>query len=401
MMEYTLFGESHGPAVGILVRNVPAGLAVDWEAIKEELLRRRGDGNLTTSRRENDTVEFLAGVFQGKTTGDPLVAILRNQDTRSEDYDSLRTVARPGHGDYTAYIRSGGHNDYRGGGHLSARLTAPLVAVGTLAKAYLKRRGITVTAVVCQEEELRRRAEEARQNGDSVGGQILCTISGVKPGLGGRDYPDAIESQISRLLFSLPAVKAIGFGSGEDFARMTGSQANDALRTDGKRIYTATNHAGGINGGITNGMDITFTVTFRPTPSIAREQDTVDFVKMENTTLSVTGRHDACVVLRSAPIVEAAAAFALCQWIEPEEDDLESLRLALDTIDAQLVPLFVQRQEIARMIGDFKKSRGLPVRDSRREASVLESRAAMAPEYAQSIKELYEQILHLSREVQQ
>lgn len=188
-----------------------------------------------------------------------------------------------------------GANDYRGGGRFSGRLTAPLTVAGSLAKTFLKNADITVNAVVLEEEVLRRRAAEARKNGDSVGGQIRCTVSGVPAGLGGPDWRDTVESEISRHVFAIPAVKAIGFGEGEGFAALHGSEANDAFRTDGSRVFTETNHSGGINGGISNGMDIVFTATFRPTPSITKPQETVDLARMENTAVTVGGRHDSCV----------------------------------------------------------------------------------------------------------
>ena len=401
MMEYILFGESHGPTVGVLLRNAPAGLPVDEELICGDLLRRKASGGLTTSRVETDKVEFLSGIYQGKTTGDPVVAILRNENVRSADYDALLSLPRPGHADYTAFVRSGGHNDPRGGGHLSGRLTAPLVVAGSLAKAHLETKGIAVTAEIVEEDALRQRAEEARRSGDSVGGQIRCIVHGVPAGLGGGDYAEAVESEISRHVFAIPAVKAIGFGDGEAFAAMRGSSANDPLRTDGKTVYTTTNHAGGINGGITNGMDIDFTVTFRPTPSIAKPQDTVDLSTMENATVTVTGRHDACVVLRATPAVEAAAALAICHLLPEESNDLPGLRRELDDIDRQLVSLFAQRLEVSHRVGEYKKSQELPVQDKDREAEILSSRAAMAPEHAREVKTLYEEILRLSREVQE
>ena len=185
MMEYTIFGESHGPAVGVLIQNIPAGLPVDGELIHADLLRRKASGALATGRHEPDEVELLAGVYQGRTTGDALVAVLRNRDVRSGDYAALRDIPRPGHADYAAFVRSGGCNDYRGGGRFSGRLTAPLTVAGSLAKTFLKTLDITINAVVLEEEVLRRRAAEARENGDSVGGQIRCTVSGVPAGLVG------------------------------------------------------------------------------------------------------------------------------------------------------------------------------------------------------------------------
>lgn len=400
MMDYTLFGESHGPVVGVLLRGVPAGLVPDTELIRADLLRRRARGELSTARREADEVEFLSGVFEGKTTGEPLVAVIRNGDVRPADYDALRTVARPGHADYTAFVKSGGCSDYRGGGHFSGRLTAPLVVAGGIAKSYLKGQDIEIKAQLIDEDALRARAAAARSEGDSVGGQIQCTVTGLRPGIGGADWYAAVESEIARHVFAIPAVKAVGFGAGEAFAAMRGSQANDPFRTDGRRIVTATNHSGGINGGITNGMPVSFTVTFRPTPSIAKEQETVDFAAMENTTVSVTGRHDPCVALRAAPAVEAAAALALCQLMEPPADDLQALRLELDGIDAELTALFARRMDVSAAIGAWKKAQGLPVRDAVRETEVLNSRGDMAPDHRTEVETLYREILRLSREAQ-
>ena len=315
MMEYILFGESHGPAVGVLLRNVPTGLPVDEELICADLLRRKASGGLTTSRMESDAVEFLSGVYQGKTTGDPVVAILRNENARSADYDALHALPRPGHADYTAFVRSSGRNDPRGGGHLSGRLTAPLVVAGSLAKAHLETKGITVTAEIVEEETLRQHAEEARREGDSVGGQIRCIVRGVPAGLGGGDYAEAVESEISRHVFAIPAVKAIGFGDGEAFAAMRGSSANDPLRTDGKTVYTTTNHAGGINGGITNGAPLRFRVAFKPTASIYKPQQTYNFAKEQMDTLQIKGRHDVCFALRTPVIVEAMTAIVLADLV--------------------------------------------------------------------------------------
>lgn len=400
MMDYTLFGESHGPVVGVLLRGVPAGLVPDTELIRADLLRRRARGELSTARREADEVEFLSGVFEGKTTGEPLVAVIRNGDVRPADYDALRTVARPGHADYTAFVKSGGCSDYRGGGHFSGRLTAPLVVAGGIAKSYLKGQDIEIKAQLIDEDALRARAAAARSEGDSVGGQIQCSVTGLRPGIGGADWYAAVESEIARHVFAIPAVKAVGFGAGEAFAAMRGSQANDPFRTDGRRIVTATNHSGGINGGITNGMPVSFTVTFRPTPSIAKEQETVDFAAMENTTVSVTGRHDPCVALRAAPAVEAAAALALCQLMEPPADDLQALRLELDGIDTELTALFARRMDVSAAIGAWKKAQGLPVRDAVRETEVLNSRGDMAPDHRTEVETLYREILRLSREAQ-
>ena len=401
MMEYTIFGESHGPAVGVLIQNIPAGLPVDGELIHADLLRRKASGALATGRHEPDEVEILAGVYQGRTTGDALVAVLRNRDVRSGDYAALRDTPRPGHADYAAFVRSGGCNDYRGGGRFSGRLTAPLTVAGSLAKTFLKTLEITVNAVVLEEEVLRRRAAEARENGDSVGGQIRCTVSGVPAGLGGPDWRDTVESEISRHVFAIPAVKAIGFGEGEGFAVLHGSEANDAFRTDGSRIFTETNHSGGINGGISNGMDIVFTATFRPTPSIAKPQETVDLARMENTTVTVGGRHDSCVALRAAPVVEAAAALAICRLLPADDGSLAGLRRQLDDVDEQMTALLARRLALAGEIGRYKAAQGLPVLDEAREKEVLARRGDLLPQRRQQVERLFRLLMAESREEQE
>ena len=375
MMEYTIFGGSHGPAVGVLIQNIPAGLPVDGELIHADLLRRKASGALATGRHEPDEVELLSGVYQGRTTGDALVAVLRNRDVRSGDYAALRDTPRPGHADYAAFVRSGGCNDYRGGGRFSGRLTAPLTVAGSLA--------------------LRRRAAEARENGDSVGGQIRCTVSGVPAGLGGPDWRDTVESEISRHVFAIPAVKAIGFGEGEGFAALHGSEANDAFRTDGSRVFTETNHAGGINGGISNGMDIVFTATFRPTPSIAKPQETVDLARMENTAVTVGGRHDSCVALRAAPVVEAAAALAICRLLPADDGSLAGLRRQLDDVDEQMTALLARRLALAGEIGRYKAAQGLPVLDEAREKEVLARRGDLLPQRRQQVERLFRLLMAL------
>lgn len=401
MMEYTIFGESHGPAVGVLIQNIPAGLPVDGELIHADLLRRKASGALATGRHEPDEVELLAGVYQGRTTGDALVAVLRNRDVRSGDYAALRDTPRPGHADYAAFVRSGGCNDYRGGGRFSGRLTAPLTVAGSLAKTFLKTLDITVNAVVLEEEVLRRRAAEARENGDSVGGQIRCTVSGVPAGLGGPDWRDTVESEISRHVFAIPAVKAIGFGEGEGFAALHGSEANDAFRTDGSRVFTETNHSGGINGGISNGMDIVFTATFRPTPSIAKPQETVDLTRMENTAVTVGGRHDSCVALRAAPVVEAAAALAICHLLPADDGSLAGLRRQLDDVDEQMTALLARRLALAGEIGRYKAAQGLPVLDEAREKEVLARRGDLLPQRRQQVERLFRLLMAESREEQE
>ena len=346
-MKYVIFGESHGPAIGVTLTGVPAGLELDMDAITREMARRApGRSALSTARREDDQPEILSGVFEGKTTGAPLCAVIANTDTRSQDYTRTKDLARPGHADYPARVRYQGYNDYRGGGHFSGRLTAPLVFAGAVAKQILARRGVFVGAHISSVygisdqlledwdslravadkdfpvlddragEQMRQAILEAKDEQDSVGGAIECAVFGLPAGLGGPDFGENAEGIFSQYLFAVPAVKAVGFGAGAAFALMRGSEANDPLYMDDDGAVRAEqNCAGGINGGITNGMPLVFEVTVRPTPSIARAQFTVDMVKGENAVLELHGRHDPCVVHRAVPVIEAAAALAACELL--------------------------------------------------------------------------------------
>ena len=323
-MKYTIFGESHGPAIGVVLEGVPSGLVVDMDFIRAELQRRApGQNALSTARREADEPEILSGVFEGRTTGTPLCAVTRNTDTRSRDYEKMKRLPRPGHADYAGAVRYGGYNDYRGGGHFSGRLTAPLVFAGALAKLILREKNIDVTARIsilggvpdptpAQIEEI---ILAAKQDGDSVGGAIACTVMGVEAGHGAPDFGCNAEGIISQYLFAVPAVKGVAFGAGFGFSCMRGSEANDPFYMDGDAVRTRSNCAGGINGGITNGMPIVFEAAIRPTPSIAREQDTVDLSVRKDAKLTVEGRHDPCIVQRALPVIEAAAALAVCELL--------------------------------------------------------------------------------------
>lgn len=344
-MKYTIFGESHGPAIGVTLTGVPAGLELDWESVRFEMARRApGKNDVSTARKEADEVKVLSGLFEGKTTGAPLCAVIENTDTRSADYEKTKHLARPGHADYAAHVRYGGHNDYRGGGHFSGRLTAPLIFAGAVAKQILAQKGVFVGAhissvygisdasmedwfslkeVAAKEfpvlddekgAEMREAILEAKEDLDSVGGSIECAVFGLPAGLGDPDFGLNAEGIFSQYLFAVPAVKAVAFGAGVAFALMRGSEANDPLYVDDDgSVRGEQNCAGGINGGITNGMPITFEVTMRPTPSIGRTQFTVDMERMENAELELTGRHDPCVVPRAVPVIEAAAALAACE----------------------------------------------------------------------------------------
>ena len=322
MIAYTIFGESHGPAIGVVMTGLPAGLEVNMEAVAVEMARRApGRDKTSTARKEADAVQILSGMFEGKTTGTPLCAVIPNTDTRSKDYSKLKDLPRPGHADYTASVRYGGFGDYRGGGHFSGRLTAPLVFAGAVAKQILAQRGISVASRIDllggvanpTAEQIDEIILAAKADADSVGGAVQCTVSGVPAGFGAPDLGENAEGIFAKHLFAVPGVKGIEFGAGFGFANMRGSEANDPFVMDGDTVRTLTNHAGGINGGITNGMPLVFRVAMRPTPSIGQAQQTVCLSEKTNETLTIEGRHDPCIVKRALPVIEAAAALAVCE----------------------------------------------------------------------------------------
>ena len=326
------------------MEGVPAGLELDLEAVQRELDRRKpGQDPTATARRESDTVQVLSGVFEGKTTGAPLAMLIPNADQHSQDYEAIRYTPRPGHGDYAGFVKSQGCQDYRGGGHFSGRLTAPLVAAGAVARQLLALRGVRVGAHIssiygitdasledagaleavaakpfpvlddAKGEEMRQAILEAKNEQDSVGGAIECAVFGLPAGLGAPDFGRNVEGIFAQHLFAVPAVKGVDFGAGVAFSLMRGSEANDPFEVKDGRVVTKTNHAGGVNGGITNGMPVTFEVTIRPTPSIALPQESVDLRTGEETEIEIKGRHDPCIVPRAVPVIEAAAALAACE----------------------------------------------------------------------------------------
>ena len=332
-----IFGESHGPTVGVTVEGIPAGERVDLEALQHFLDRRApGRSAWSTPRKEADVPEFLSGLREGKTCGTPLTAVLRNANTRSGDYDALRDVPRPGHADYTAWVKYGESRDSRGGGHFSGRLTAPLCVAGGICLQLLAQEGITVlsriaaiggvrdegklTASTAEKafptvsdaagEAMRSAIAAARAEGDSLGGIIECAVLGLPAGLGDPMF-DGMENRIAAAVFAVPAVKGIEFGAGFAAAGLRGSENNDAFSVENGRIITESNHCGGILGGITDGMPLTFRAAVKPTPSIARPQRSVDLTTGETVPLTVTGRHDPCIVPRAVPCIEAAAAIAV------------------------------------------------------------------------------------------
>lgn len=309
----SIWGESHGPEVGITLDGVPAGLPLAPEDFETDLMRRRGGAAGTTPRREADTPQIVSGLYAGHTTGAPLALRFENANTRSDDYDGLSAHCRPSHADLTARRKFDGWNDPRGGGSFSARLTVALVAAGVVAKKCLGHNVRFATRLVeiggeSSPARFEQTVAAARKAGDSVGGVIECCVAGIRAGTG-EPFFDSVESVAAHLLFSIPAVKGVAFGAGFEGARLCGSEYNDPiLDAEGR---TATNHDGGINGGLANGNEIVVRVAVKPTPSIAREQHTYHFGTGHIEPLAIRGRHDACVALRGAVVVEAAMAIAL------------------------------------------------------------------------------------------
>ena len=345
-LKLTIFGQSHGAAVGMTLDGIPAGLPVDFEELQAFLNRRApGQNNWSTPRREADRPEFLAGILDGFTCGAPIAAVIHNTNTRSGDYANLKDCPRPGHADYTAQIKYGGFQDAAGGGHFSGRLTAPLCVAGGLCKQWLAQQGIRIAARIAAiggvsddfpvnplnpqldrigadfpvfspeaGARMREKIAEARSDCDSVGGIIECYLTGLPAGLGEPMF-GGVESRIAQIVYGVPAVKSVEFGVGREAADLRGSQCNDAFTIADGQISTLTNHAGGILGGITNGMPVIFRAAIKPTPSISRPQQSVSLSKAQEQTLVVKGRHDPCIVPRAVPVMEAAAAIAIFDLI--------------------------------------------------------------------------------------
>ena len=347
----TLFGESHGPEIGAVIDCLAPGLPVDEAFIASQLTLRRPAGRISTARQEADAFRIVSGVFEGRTTGTPLTILIPNADTRSGDYQ--RGPARPGHADLAAYAKYHGFEDYRGGGHFSGRVTAALVAAGAVVLPALKAKGILIGTHIARcagindapfgsdlaadleklnalpfavldegsGEQMRAAIENAASNGDSVGGVLETAVTGLPAGVG-EPWFDTVEGVLSHALFSVPAVKGVSFGDGFALADMTGSTANDPVRMENGKPVTVTNHNGGVNGGITNGMPLLFRCAVKPTPSIALEQQTVNPLTGEETTLAIKGRHDPAIVHRARIVVDSVITLALC--------DLLALRFGTD-----------------------------------------------------------------------
>lgn len=345
----TIFGESHGDCIGVVIDGIPSGTVIDIEYINREMKRRApGQNKISTLRKEDDTVEIISGIFEGRTTGAPFTIIIKNRDHISKDYSKIKDLMRPGHADYTSSKKYKGFNDYRGSGHFSGRITAPLVFAGTIARQILEQKGIYIGSHIESVEsivdnrfevlpsiqllkdlrdkrlpliksELEHRIidliDKVKKEGDSVGGVVECAIIGINAGVGDPFF-ESVESVLSSILFSIPSIKGVEFGSGFEISKMKGSQANDEFfYADDGSVRTKTNNNGGINGGITNGMPIVFRVAVKPPSSIARVQDTINISTYKNQKIEVTGRHDPIIVPRIIPVIEAVSAIAVLDMI--------------------------------------------------------------------------------------
>ena len=344
-LKLSIFGQSHGAGIGMTLDGIPAGLPVDPDKLQLFLNKRApGQNDWSTPRREEDKPEFLSGIVDNYTCGAPIAALIRNKNTRSSDYSALKDCPRPGHADYTAQIKYGGYQDAAGGGHFSGRLTAPLCIAGGLCKQWLENMGIRITAhiasiaqiqdtpfdqinpqidsvtddfPVLNEEagnKMKAAVSEARGQGDSVGGTIECAITGLPAGIGEPMF-GGMESRIAQIVYGVPAVKGLEFGMGFRSASVRGSECNDPFSVQNGVVSTVTNHAGGILGGISNGMPVLFTVAIKPTPSISMAQKSISLSRNEDVELEIKGRHDPCIVPRAVPVIEAAAAIAIFDMI--------------------------------------------------------------------------------------
>ncbi len=360
LLTISLFGESHGPGIGVVIDGLPSGHLLDLDDI-QTFMQRRAPGRTawSTPRQEKDEPEILSGLFEGYTTGTPLTAVIRNTDTRSGDYQELRIKPRPGHADLTGMVRYEGYNDPRGSGHFSGRLTAPLTFAGAVCRQILKQRRIEIVSHILEiagirdlpldtvapdvaalaalaekplpvlsdtvSEAMQAAVLEAKNNLDSVGGIVETMIVGLPAGIGDPIF-DGIESRLGSILFAIPAVKGVEFGDGFAVTKRKGSTNNDSPVFAGSAIRFATNHGGGADGGISNGMPITFRVGFKPTASISREQQTINLMTKKSDTLVVHGRHDPCIVTRAVPVVEAAAAIAALDMLLEAEGRHQVIR---------------------------------------------------------------------------
>ena len=445
----SIFGTSHGTSIGMILDGLPPGIRIDEEALATFMTRRApGQSNLSTARKEPDHPEFISGIKDGMTTGEQIKAIIYNTDVKSSDYSALARTPRPGHADYTAHVKYKGHEDSRGGGAFSGRMTAPLCIAGGICKQILESEGIAVSASIHDihgnSSESLSEIVKAQALRDSVGGTVICTVSGLAAGYGGPLF-EGLEGRLSQAIFGIPAVKGIEFGTGFGAAEMYGSENNDEFYYDAEgNVRTRTNNCGGILGGISDGMDIEFRVAIKPTPSIARIQRTIIYDSREETEIEVHGRHDPCIVPRALPCIEAATAIVLVdvmlsqqpmesadiklEYVQIENSDkdastagqaastapdeqpdgmlnngdsgvqhISDCRSEIDAIDSQLLPLIEQRLRVAEAVAIYKQEHNLEIVDQPREDSLfskLQSRSSR--DLADLNKDIFKAIINAS-----
>ncbi len=434
----SIFGTSHGPSIGMTLSGIPSEANINLDVLQEFMARRApGNSPFSTSRKEPDIPEFVSGLRSGSsgnsrnltTDGSEIKAIIYNRDVKSSDYSKIANTPRPGHADYTAHVKYGGTEDSRGGGAFSGRMTAPLCIAGGICKQLLAERGIYINASI---QDIHGNAEDplseikkAQVLRDSVGGTILCTISGLEAGHGGPLF-EGLEGRIAEIVYAIPAVKGIEFGAGFESTRMYGSENNDEFYYDERgTVCTRTNNCGGILGGISDGMDIEFRVAIKPTPSIARPQKTIVYDSTEEAEIEVHGRHDPCIAPRAVPCVEAAAAVVITDLVLTERTasstvskesndltmvsptsansfglvsrDLSHLRSSIDEIDLQLLALIERRLKITESVATYKKENNLRIIDSNREASLLKRiRSLSSDDLADLNEDIFKAIISAS-----
>lgn len=430
------FGESHGPMIGVVIDGLKPNLEIDIIEIQKELDRRKpGQSNITTQRKESDTVQIVSGIFEGKTTGTPICMLIKNEDYRSQDYENIKKIFRPGHGGYT-FLQKYGIYDYRGGGRTSGRETAARVAAGAIAKQLLQKRGIKIIAFTsqvgnikinkidydeinnnplrCPDEEVAKKMieliESAKNEGDSVGGIVEIHVKGLKAGYGEPVF-DKLEADFAKALMSIGAVKGFEIGSGFKSAEMKGSESNDQLQINPKTgsIETITNNSGGVQAGISNGADVIMRIAVKPTSSISKKQKSVTY-NGEEVEFQIFGRHDPCICPRIVPVAEAMAALVLIdhilmqEQIKSDSDKLEILRQQIDLIDQQILLLLQARKEFVKKVAMIKKVNSIGVFDQERE-NYLRENWLNAADILELDKELVSELLDLiiknSRSIQE
>lgn len=429
----TMEGASHGEFVRCTAIGLPKGIQVDMDGLMTFMARRRGGQRNTTPRREDDVPEFLSGLVDGVTDGMPLVVSIPNKNQRSGDYNGFADTPRPSHADYTSRLRYP-DCDLRGGGHFSARLTAPLCAVGYVCMCALREKGIYIGAHLGQVGTIKDKAfdpvavteadfapatgmpvldpvaaeamdqaiQEAARCGDSIGGMVECAVVGVPAGVG-TPLGNGIENRISAAMYVLGALRGVEFGAGFNAVTMRGSQHNDPYVIRDGQVATESNHSGGVQAGITNGMPILFRCAFKPTASISMEQRTVSLSRMEETTIAISGRHDPCIAVRAVPCVEAVTAITILDaMMDADAGDMAQCRRAIDSINNRLVELLCRRMELAGAIAREKELLGLPTYDPEREQLILDKVKAMADAVDQgkgeSMAQIFREIMRITRE---